>query len=110
MAVTTIVREKPETLVKAIKDAREAVTALGESSSLIDAADMTKLTKAEADYTALIQAGADEVIAKINNIPQPVTLKLATRDSINNARAAYEALNADLGLLSTRAVECLPML
>ncbi|MBR6493292.1 MAG: hypothetical protein IKT13_05090, partial [Paludibacteraceae bacterium] len=36
-----------------------------------------------------------EVIAKIAAIPDPVTLKLATRDSIESARAAYEALTAD---------------
>ncbi len=90
-----------EACVKAIKDAREAVTALGEASSLIDAADMAKLTKAEADYTALIQAGADAVTAKIAAIPQPVTLKLATRDSIESARAAYDALTADQKLLVT---------
>ena len=94
-----------EACVKAIKDAREAVTALGEASSLIDAADMAKLTKAEADYTNLIKAEADKVIAKINNIPTPVTLKLATRDSIESARAAYDALNADQqALVSNYAV------
>jgi len=37
---------------------------------------------------------AEAVIVKINNIPQPVELKLATRDSIQNARAAYGALTA----------------
>ena len=79
----------------AIKAAREAVDALGANASLIDDADLQKLTDAEAALTALNQAVADEVIAKINNIPQPVTLKLATRDSINNARAAYDALTAD---------------
>ena len=90
-----------EACVKAIKDAREAVTALGEASSLIDAADMTKLTKAEAAYTALIQAGADAVKAKIAAIPQPVTLKLATRDAIESARAAYDALTDDQKALVT---------
>ena len=80
--------------VKAIKDARAAVDALGENASLIDAADMAKLTDAEAALTALNQAEADEVLAKINNIPTPVELKLATRDSIESARAAYDALNA----------------
>ena len=81
--------------VNAIKDARAAVDSLYENKSLIDDPDMLKLTNAEAALTALNQAEADPVIAKINNIPTPVTLKLATRDSIESARAAYEALNAD---------------
>ncbi|MBR6017144.1 MAG: leucine-rich repeat protein [Paludibacteraceae bacterium] len=54
----------------------------------------TTLTDAETAYAALIKAEADKVIAKINNIPTPVELKLATRDSIQNARTAYDALNA----------------
>ncbi len=81
--------------VKAIEDARAAYDALGENASLLDDADLQKLTDAEATLTALNQAVADEVVAKINNIPTPVELKLATRDSINNARAAYDALNDD---------------
>ena len=57
--------------------------------------NIATLTQAEAAYTALNQAEADPVIAKINAIPQPVTLKLATRDAIESARAAYDALTAD---------------
>ena len=83
----------------AIDAARAAVDALGANASLIDAADMTKLTDAEQALKDLNQAEADKVIAKINAIPTPVTLKLATRDSIESARAAYEALNADQKLL-----------
>ena len=81
--------------VKAIEDARAAYDALGENASLLDDADLQKLTDAEAALTALNQAVADEVVAKINNIPTPVELKLATRDSIESARAAYDALNDD---------------
>ena len=81
--------------VKAIEDARAAYDALSEAAQgALDAATVNKLTDAEAAYAILIKAEADAVVAKINNIPQPVELKLATRDSINNARAAYEALNA----------------
>ena len=81
--------------VDAIKDARAAVDSLYENKSLIDDPDMLKLTDAEQALLALNQAEADKVIAKINNIPQPVELKLATRDSIQNARAAYDALTDD---------------
>ena len=84
-----------EACVKAIKDARAAVDALDPAAlALIDDADMAKLTNAEAALTDLNQAEADKVIDKINNIPLPVELTLATRDSINNARTAYDALNA----------------
>ena len=81
--------------VKAIEDARAAYDALSEATKgALDAATVNKLTDAEAAYAILVKAEADAVVAKINNIPTPVELKLATRDSINNARAAYEALNA----------------
>ncbi|MBR6117408.1 MAG: leucine-rich repeat protein [Paludibacteraceae bacterium] len=86
--------------VNAVQAARDAYNALSDAAKgALDAATVQKLNQAITDYTALIQAGADEVIAKINNIPQPVTLKLATRDSINNARAAYDALTDDQKLL-----------
>ncbi len=82
--------------VNAVQAARDAYNALSDAAKgALDDATVQKLNQAIADYTALIQAGADEVIAKINNIPLPVELKLATRDSINNARAAYDALTAD---------------
>ncbi len=81
--------------VKAIEDARAAYDALSEATQgALDEATVNKLNQTITDYTALIQAGADAVTAKIAAIPQPVTLKLATRDSIQNARAAYDALNA----------------
>ena len=81
--------------VNAVQAARDAYNALTEATKgALDPAIVNKLTDAEAALTALNQAVADEVIAKINNIPTPVELKLATRDSINNARAAYDALNA----------------
>ncbi|MBP5418841.1 MAG: leucine-rich repeat protein, partial [Bacteroidales bacterium] len=51
------------------------------------------LTAAEATYANLKDVVVVE--AKINAIPQPVELKLATRDSIESARAAYDALTAD---------------
>ncbi len=86
--------------VNAVQAARDAYNALSDATKgALDDATVQKLNQAIADYTALIQAGADEVIAKINNIPQPVTLKLATRDSIESARAAYDALTADQKLL-----------
>ncbi len=82
--------------VNAVQAARDAYDALSEAAQgALDDATVQKLNQAIADYTALIQAGADAVITKINNIPQPVTLKLATRDSIESARAAYDALTAD---------------
>ena len=87
--------------VNAIKDARAAVDSLYAHKSLIDDPDMLKLTNAEAALLALNQAEADKVITKINNIPTPVELKLATRDSIEGARAAYDALNADQQALVT---------
>ena len=80
--------------VKAIEDARAAYDALSEAAQgALDAATVQKLTDAEAAYAILIKAEADAVVSKINNIPTPVELKLATRDSIESARAAYEALN-----------------
>jgi len=82
--------------VNAIQAARDAYDALSEAAQgALDAADVKKLTDAEAALTALNQAEADKVVAKINNIPLPVELKLATRDSIQNARAAYDALTAE---------------
>ncbi|MBQ7648216.1 MAG: hypothetical protein IJS92_03965, partial [Paludibacteraceae bacterium] len=81
--------------VNAIQSARAAYDALdNDAKAILDAADVQKLTDAEAALTALNQAEADKVVAKINAIPTPVELKLATRDSIQNARAAYDALNA----------------
>ena len=81
--------------VNAIQSARSGYNALDtDAKAILDAADVKKLTDAEQALKDLNQAEADEVIAKINAIPTPVELKLATRDSINNARAAYEALNA----------------
>ncbi len=86
--------------VNAIQAARDAYDALSDATKgALDDATVQKLNQAITAYTALIQAGADEVKAKINNIPQPVTLKLATRDSIESARAAYDALTADQKLL-----------
>ena len=80
----------------AVQAARDAYNALAEATKgALDDATVQKLNQAITDYTALIQAEVDEVIAKIANIPQPVTLKLATRDSIESARAAYDALTAD---------------
>ena len=81
--------------VNAIQAARDAYDALADlTKGALDEATVQKLTDAEAALTALNQAEADKVIAKIDAIPQPVELKLATRDSIQNARTAYDALNA----------------
>lgn len=82
--------------VNAVQATRDAYNALSDATKgALDDATVNKLNQAITDYTALIQAGADAVTAKIAAIPQPVTLKLATRDSIESARAAYEALNAE---------------
>ena len=86
--------------VNAVQAARDAYNALSDATKgALDDATVQKLNQAITDYTALIQAEADAVKAKIANIPQPVTLKLATRDSIESARAAYDALTADQKLL-----------
>ena len=88
--------------VNAVQAARDAYNALSDATKgALDAVTVNKLTDAEAALTALNQAEADKVIAKINAIPQPVELKLATRDSIESARAAYEALNAEQKALVT---------
>lgn len=97
-----------ETVMNLINEIPNPVVLTAECKAKIDAAraaydalstddkalvtNIATLTKAETDYTALNQAEADKVIAKIAAIPQPVTLKLATRDSIESARAAYDAL------------------
>ena len=82
--------------VNAIQAARAGYDALGtDAKAILDPADVKKLTDAEQALKDLNQAEADKVVAKINNIPTPVELKLATRDSIQNARAAYDALTAD---------------
>ncbi len=81
--------------VNAIQSASAAYDALSDDAkAILDAADVKKMTDAEQALKDLNQAEADKVVAKINNIPTPVELKLATRDSIQNARAAYDALNA----------------
>ena len=86
--------------VNAVQATRDAYNALSDATKgALDDATVQKLNQAITDYTALIQAGADAVTAKIAAIPQPVTLKLATRDSIESARAAYDALTADQKLL-----------
>ena len=88
--------------VNAVQAARDAYNALTEATKdALDDATVQKLNQAITDYTALIQAGANAVKAKIAAIPQPVTLKLATRDSIESARAAYDALTADQKALVT---------
>ena len=85
--------------VKAIEAARDAYNALSDAAKgALDAADVQKLTDAEAALTALNQAVADEVIAKINEIPSPMTAentKLSVYQKVQDARAAYDALNAD---------------
>ncbi len=82
--------------VNAIQSARTAYDALSDDAkAILDAADVKKMTDAEQALKDLNQAEADEVIAKINNIPTPVELKLATRDSIESARAAYDALSEE---------------
>lgn len=110
-----------ETVMNLINEIPNPVVLTAECKAKIDAAraaydalstddkalvtNIATLTKAETDYTALNQAEADKVIAKIAAIPQPVTLKLATRDSIESARTAYDALTAEQkALVSNYAV------
>ena len=81
-----------------IDAARAAFIALSDGDKA-QVTNYSTLQQAEAAYTALNQAEADKVIAKIAAIPTPVELKLATRDSIESARAAYDALTAEQKLL-----------
>jgi len=77
---------------EAIADARSAYDALDDNlKPFVENYDV--LTAAETTYANLKDIAVVE--AKINNIPTSVELKLATRDSIESARAAYDALNAD---------------
>lgn len=84
---------------EAIADARAAYDALTPDMLKQLVSNYATLTDAEATYANLKDVAV--VVAKINNIPQPVELKLATRDSIQNARAAYDALTADQQALVT---------
>lgn len=81
----------------AIDAARAAYDALTPDMLKQLVSNYATLTAAEATYANLKDVVVVE--AKINAIPQPVTLKLATRDSIESARAAYDALTADQKLL-----------
>ena len=78
----------------AIKAAREAVDALGENASLLDDADLQKLTDAEAAYADLLKEKVAPVIAAIDAIPSPIedNLKLSAYDKVTDARALYDAL------------------
>ena len=80
--------------VNAIKDAREAVTALGENASLLDDADIDKLAKAEADFALLIK-DATAVAGMIDAIGE-VTFSADSKGKIVDAREAYEALSDEL--------------
>ena len=80
--------------VNAIKDAREAVTALGENASLLDNADIDKLAKAEADFALLIK-DATAVVDMIDAIDE-VTFSPESKGKIVDAREAYEALSDEL--------------
>ena len=77
-----------------IDAAREAVTALGENASLIDDADITKLTTAEAAFALLIK-DATEVVGMINAIGE-VNFSPECKAKIVAAREAYDALSNEL--------------
>ncbi len=81
----------------AIKAAREAVDALGENASLLDDADLQKLTQAETAYAGLLAEKVAPVIAAINAVPATpltdATKKLSEYNKVTDARAAYDALS-----------------
>jgi len=77
----------------AIDAARAAYDALTPDMLKQLVSNYATLTAAETTYGNL--KDVVEVEAKIAAIPTPVELKLATRDSIESARAAYDALTAD---------------
>ena len=84
----------------AIKAAREAVDALGANASLIDDADLQKLTDAEAAYATAKTEAVNAVKTAINALPATpltdATKKLSEYNKVTDARALYDALlNAD---------------
>ena len=83
----------------AIKAAREAVDALGANASLLDDADINKLTQAEAAYAELLAQAVAPVIAAINAVPATpltdATAKLSEYNKVLAAREAYDALATD---------------
>lgn len=91
-----------EACTNAITAARSAYDALdtdltlfiGNYQTLLDAEDAYAKAKADAEAVAA-------VIAKINAIPNPVTAKLSTKNAIDAARAAYDALTDEQKALVT---------
>ena len=81
----------------AIKAAREAVDALGENASLLDDADLNKLTQAEATYAGLLAQAVAAVKEQIEALPDTpltdATKKLSEYNKVVDAREAYDALS-----------------
>ncbi|MBR0309491.1 MAG: hypothetical protein IJQ97_01280, partial [Paludibacteraceae bacterium] len=82
-----------------IKAAREAVDALGANASLLDDADLQKLTDAEAAYAQLLAEAVAAVKAQIEALPATpltdATKKLSEYNKVKAAREAYNALSDD---------------
>ena len=82
---------------EAIKAAREAVDALGANASLLDDADLQKLTQAEAAYAQLLAQAVAAVKDQIDALPDTpltdATKKLSEYNKVTDAREAYDALS-----------------
>ncbi|MBQ7996777.1 MAG: Ig-like domain-containing protein [Paludibacteraceae bacterium] len=82
---------------EAIKAAREAVDALGANASLLDDADLNKLTQAEATYAGLLAQAVAAVKEQIDALPDTpltdATKKLSEYNKVTDAREAYDALS-----------------
>ena len=84
---------------EAIKAAREAVDALGANASLLDEADLQKLTDAETAYAQLLEQAVAAVKDQIDALPDTpltdATKKLSEYNKVLAAREAYDALSDD---------------
>ncbi|MBO6305892.1 MAG: leucine-rich repeat protein [Paludibacteraceae bacterium] len=84
---------------EAIKAAREAVDALGANASLLENADLQKLTDAEAAYAQLLAQAVKAVKDQIDALPdtplQDADKKLSEYNKVTDAREAYDALSDD---------------
>ena len=82
---------------EAIKAAREAVDALGANASLLDDADLNKLTQAETAYAQLLAQAVAAVKDQIDALPDTpltdATKKLSEYNKVTDAREAYDALS-----------------
>ena len=106
-AVSKMIEELPDSddpgFKEAVENAREAYDALSETQQdLVTNYDLLEkaeedLKKAEQD--AADQAAADEVIEKINNLPDDITLD--NENAINEAREAYNNLTEEQQALVT---------